>query len=239
MAYGLEIQNSDGKDVISSNWDLLKFGGKGTTIQSGLHSWFVGGIINFYAYYSIIDFTMPDSSEPIIFYSFPLNQSGTLVKLARVSGNNWRVEFRGSSNSVPTVYFFYHPSILSPSSETHGMRIYGADSSLIYDSGWDYSSILHIADLPSITCTIGQTTTSSGSIVKPAILWQSPYRRILDTTLRDFAYGLGLKRTSTTSWTVVEEDLEHVYQGNTDGPDFTLGDGRTLVVPMIDAANYD
>lgn len=241
MNYGFEAQNSSSKVTISSDWDILKFSGKGNV---NFHSiirniTFASGLVIRYYYTEVDSPVIPNGEYPTMFFHFPTGYNTVLHSISSIGGGRWRAAFSSFYDVVPECYWFYK-SAMAPSQDTHGMRLYGPGEEIIFDSGWNYKDLLEVRDVRSVTAAVGNSFTIATGILKPAIMFHSCYWHHQKTTsVHEWFYRLGPSRNDR-KYTLVEIVVHYnsvSYQ--LDGSNTYYTDSRGLIVPVIDGSRYD
>lgn len=242
MAYGFEASNSSGKVTISDSFPQTKFAGK-ATIQST--SW------NFNSTYGFgtknINFrtpVIPGGIRPIIFVYNPTNSSDSYKgQVTSIGGGQWDFTVYSNWNADWTceAYCFFE-SVKSASSDTHGLRLYGSSSDLIFDSGWLAKDILTISGTASVVAT-NTNTFSISSIGKPAFANHFNYT-LFSVQWNGSAYAwyirkLGIRPDSSTSFTLTRPIPYWSFTASTGYSSWERLDGQTHTFPYIDGALYD
>lgn len=239
MSYGLNLIGAGASHVLSSEWHLLKFVGKGTLVENTLlvnHNTSPPYITTYYRVYSSPTLTVSDSC-PTIFYYMADETHVAMGSMWKVDSTHWRVGYYTGS-AYMDIYFFEEIK-KSRSSDSYGMLLYDATNNLIFDSGWDKADVLHLKSVHSLVANAGNSITISSSVSKPAFFFYSSYVWLEKPNAYDnFAWVLGLKRASNVYTTKLLCTLYHRYTYGSYNA-YLHSDGTTHSVPVIDGADYD
>jgi len=236
MAYGINLKGSDGSHIISSEWHMLKFVGKGSNISKICSVNRLGKL----CYYGVISSpALSLTSAPTLFYNIASGKNLSLSRLYSYDATHWRIDFNSYYDVYPDTYWFEEID-KDASDDTHGMRLYDADSNLIFDSGWLTNDILRIKAIYNLTATNGQSITVASAITKPALIFYSKYCRLeeYEGGYDNNVYDHALKNVSNV-FTVEEQCVQSTrYPYGAYDPQ-TIYDGSTYIVPVINGADYD
>ena len=274
MTFGFEASNAEGKTTISTGFPLMKFAGK-CSVVSNTYARKVGDGILFWVYWYMqyragIDCrigrvvlktpVISGDSPPLVFLY--LHDGGGNIIPSSITSNGdgtWTITLCTTSDyPAPEAYCFYSAE-RSEASERYGVRLFGGDSSIIFDSGWPRNTFLKVQEVLGVVASPGRSFSVS-NFVKPAIAFKfnhsmmfagSPQITIGNEYLGisgvGFSYwikfvinALGLSRAGTT-YTVTEGTADLIAKQNTAYSIDAYGrvDGQTHYLPIIDAADYD
>lgn len=240
MAFGFSAANSSGTVTISTEWDLLKFAGKGSTYSHALlkNHVYPNGLTIRYYFTEIDSPAMPNGEYPTVFFHIPTGSNAAMASIESIPGGKWRVKFFSFYDIVPEVYFFYKTT-KGQSSDYYGMRLSGDDQRIIFDSGWDYKDLLSVKEVKSITANAGNYIDIASSISKPAVTFRSSYGHHVKSTYDEWFFLLGLQRNSFR-YTLTEIACQWHSTNHQIGPGETYYyDGVSRSVPIIDGSMYD
>lgn len=232
MAFGLEIRNQYNKLTLSESLPLVKFIGKCAFNRA------IGGTSKLLIYNSPI---IPNGGIPKVFLYFDIGTETVFSGITSIGGGVWEISFYCNPvDSRPQLYCFSSAPI-SQSSDTHGMRIYNSDSSLIFDSGWSGKTILKVQEIHNTTS--GGSYSFATTIAKPGIyfrnattdVWyQGPYA---DGNYWNYIGHLAMKRNTATDFLGEGLICYSIYSST--GYSASTKDYNDILIPVIDCSLYD
>ena len=271
MSFGFEATNLEGKTTISTGFPLMKFAGKCSVVsntfglpESSYFRIYQQWYMNYGEFKAKIGRIVlrtpfiPGANPPLVF--FYIHDGGGLIMPSSITSNGdgtWTILLcTRSLYPSPEAYCFYSTG-LSMSAETHGLRLFGSDGSLIFDSGWPRNIFLRVRDIKAIVAASGNSFTVEG-LVKPAIAFKFNYSMTESGGAGAYddnhkwwdlyvIVALGLSRTATAY--TASAGIADLYPYSNEYRDqlvyypgsvpFGYQDGKTHHLPIIDGADYD
>lgn len=251
-ASGILTTNNSGERIVSAVLPVPVFLGKVTMPTTPAYSQYIGEGGGYADVYSATT-NLGAGTDRLVLWTLPENGSniyfaGDSYIPAGVTGNAiiYGTVYSTATGTTYTIgeALIFSLSTVSPSSSTHGMRLYNANSSLLFDSGNDH---LYIKDFSSIQFNTSDSEVyndASGLYTgnQPAILipnyFQETGTRVSNTGLRSIirTYNGALRRQGSSIYTrrilteVYNEDFAVTNYSYTYGSQFNTIFG-------IDASN--
>lgn len=127
MGYGLKVENESGGlqiDSLYTNWCLYEHGESVTTVDDG-NGW----------YKKTVTFSSATAIPPLIAIKPSSSKYCGLYRYT-ISGSNFTGFIVGSeNNNAATIDWMAFVPQTAKTSETHGLRVYDASSTLVFDGG--------------------------------------------------------------------------------------------------------